>query len=62
MRYILCHTDYMVKGVALGTKSPCMASHESTGIVVVTCLEVEQGDGVIAGLPRYCSDFLRKEN
>lgn len=63
-----CHTDSMVQHGIMGTKLPCVASHEGAGTVVAVGsdkLEFKLGDRVMAGLPRdrcgHCSDCLGPE-
>ena len=53
----------------MGTKLPCIASHEGTGVVVATgsaVTDFEKGDRVMSGLPRnrcgHCRDCLGDEN
>ena len=64
----LCHTDGMVQAGIMGTKLPCIASHEGTGTVVATGSNVtdfKKGDRVMSGLPRnrcgHCHDCLGNE-
>lgn len=49
----LCHTDGMVSEGIMGTKLPCVASHEGSGSVVAVGSEVrgfKQGDRVMNGI------------
>ena len=62
----------MVRAGVMGTKLPCTASHEGTGVVVAIGSETsssgdfKKGDRVMAGLPRnrcgHCPDCLGDEN
>ena len=65
----LCHTDGMVSAGIMGTKLPCIGSHEGAGTVVdvgSSVTEFDNGDRVMAGLPKNrCShypDCLSDEN
>lgn len=65
----LCHTDGMVSAGIMGTKLPCIGSHEGAGTVVdvgSSVTELHTGDRVMAGLPRnrcgHCPDCLGDEN
>ncbi len=58
----------MVRAGLMGTKLPCTASHEGTGVVVAMGSEVTEfnmGDRVMAGLPKdrcgHCKDCLGEE-
>ncbi|CAF9905029.1 MAG: hypothetical protein ALECFALPRED_010663 [Alectoria fallacina] len=64
----LCHTDGVVSASIMGTKLPCIGSHEGAGTVVrlgssVTAFKT--GDRPLAGLPQnrcdHCPDCLRDE-
>ncbi len=59
----------MVTAGGFGTRLPCIASHEGTGIVVAFGTAVsnfQKGDRVMAGLPRnrcgHCHDCLGTDN
>ncbi len=59
----------MVSAGIMGTKLPCIASHEGAGTVVQlgsSVTEFKKGDRVMAGLPRsrcgHCPDCLGDEN
>lgn len=61
----LCHTDGMVSAGIMGTKLPCIASHEGCGEVVAigsSVKEFKRGDRFMAGLPMHrcghCPDCL----
>ena len=65
----LCHTDGMVRAGIMGTKLPCVASHEGCGTAVAfgpAVTDFKPGDRVMAGLPRnrcgHCPDCLGDEN
>lgn len=65
----LCHTDGMVSAGIMGTRLPCIGSHEGAGTVVgfgSSVTEFKKGDRVMAGLPRnrcgHCPDCLGDEN
>lgn len=65
----LCHTDGMVSAGVMGTKLPCIGSHEGAGTVVrlgSSVTDFKEGDRVMAGLPRsrcgHCPDCLGDEN
>ncbi len=59
----------MVSAGLMGTKLPCIGSHEGAGTVVQlgsSVTDLEKGDRVMAGLPRnrcgHCADCLGDEN
>lgn len=59
----------MVSAGVMGTKLPCIGSHEGAGTVVrlgSSVINFEKGDRVMAGLPRnrcgHCPDCLGDEN
>ena len=63
-----CHTDGMVQAGIMGTKLPCIPSHEGAGTVVAVgseILDFKAGDRVMAGLPRnrcgHCPNCLGPE-
>lgn len=63
-----CHTDSMVQAGLMGTKLPCIPSHEGAGTVAAVgskIVEFKIGDRVMLGLPRnrcgHCSDCLGPE-
>lgn len=65
----LCHTDGMVNEGIMGTKLPCIASHEGSGTVVKigsAISEFKPGDRVLCSLTyhrcRACPDCLGPEN